>query len=143
MSTHSFSDDDDSEALAQLQAEQEALQQAYAAQLAALHAEQVAGHAAPSCTNAADELAAENAKLRAQLAALESASEVRATTRRDSELAKQKAELDKIAAKNAKLGEALATGVGLSKLTTLKPGPSSVVAASKARSAALVRLIQI
>lgn len=144
MSTHSFSDDDENDALAQLEAKQQALQaqldaqQGYAAQLAALQPEEVAARPAPSNTAAADVLAAENAKLKAQLAALESASATRSTVRRDSEYAKQKADLDKVAAQIAKLTEALATGVGLSKLTTLKPGPGSVVAASKARSAALV-----
>lgn len=135
MSIHSFSDDDENYELAELEAESQALQQAYAAQLAALEAEETGAPLAPPATAAASALEAENAKLKAQLAALESASAIKSTIRHDSELAKQKAELEKMAAENAKLTEALASGVGLSKLTTLTP---SVVSASKARTASLV-----
>ena len=84
-------------------------------------------------------MAAENAKLKAQLAAMESASAVKSTSRRNAELAKQQAELDKVLAEREKLTAALATGVDLSKLTALKSGSSDAVAASKARSLSLVR----
>ena len=127
-------EDEDEDDLAQLEAQQEAL----AAQLAALQADPACPTAAAPRTDLASDLAADNAKLRAQLAALESASAYKSTTRRNSELAKQQAELDKLAAENAKLSEALATGVGFSKISTLRPGASSAVAASHARSLALV-----
>lgn len=133
MSTCSSIDVDDDD-LAELEAEQAAL----ANRLSALQAEQAASDAAAPQANAASALAAENATLRAQLAALESVSAYKSTSRRDGELAKQQAELDKMAAENARLSVALATGVGLSKLTTLGGHPSHAVAASHSRSLALV-----
>ena len=126
MSAGSFSDDDD-HALARLEAEEKQ----YAAELEALQAEPGTTSASPRATAATD-LAAENARLKAQLAALESASAVKSTSRRESKLAGPRAELEELKAKNAALAEALASGNGLSKLTTLK-----AAAASKARSAAL------
>lgn len=133
MSTCSSIDVDDDD-LAKLEAEEAAL----ANRLSALQAEQAVRGAAAPQANTASALAAENATLRAQLATLESASAYQSTSRRDGELAKQQAELDKMAAENARLSEALATGVGLSKLTTLRGHPSHAVAASHSRSLALV-----
>ena len=135
MSTHSFSDDDDDASLAQLEADEKA----YAAQLEALQAGQGLSTITTPNAKAASQLATENARLKAQLAALESASAVKSTTRRNSELAKQQEELDRMAAENAKLSKALATGVDLSKLTALRSGASDALAASKARSVSLVR----
>lgn len=133
MSTCSSIDVDEDE-LANLEAEQAVL----AEHLSALQTEEAVPSAAAPQADTASALAAENASLRAQLAALESASAYKSTTRRNSELAKQQAELEKIAAENARLSEALTSGVGLSKMTTLRAGPSHAVTASHARSLALV-----
>ena len=136
MSTHSFSDDDDDASLAQLEAQEKA----YAAQLEALQAGQGPATITSPDPTAASQLAAENARLKAQLAALESASAVKSTTKRNRELAKQQEMLDKMAAENAKLSKALATGVDLSKVTGLRSSASDALAASKARSVSLVRV---
>ena len=135
MSTCSSIDADDDD-LAELEAQQAAL----ADRLLALQAEQAVPDVAAPQASAATALAAENATLRARLAALESASAYKSTSRRDGELAKQQAELDRMAAENARLSEALATGVGLSKMTTLRADLSDAVTASHARSLALVSI---
>ena len=130
MSTCSFSDgeEDELQELARLEAEEKKW-------LAAMQAGQ-ASAAAPAAAPAPSEasiLAEENARLKAQLAALESASAVRSTRRHEAELAQQQEELARLNEEKAKMTEALTSGIDLSKLTALK-------STSKARSTAVVGL---
>ena len=123
-------------------AELEAEQQRYAAQLAALRRdEQAATEPARSVVATGDSraLAEENARLREQLAAMASASAHKSTVRRAREEEEAASLLKKYTAENEKLTAALATGSGLSKLTVARP-TASVIAASHARSASLVRV---
>lgn len=124
-------------------AELEAEQQKYAAQLAALRKEEQAEDVIPAGSMAAISdsraLAEENARLKEQLAAMASASAHRSTVRRAREGEEAAALLKKYTAENEKLAAALATGSGLSKLTVARP-TASVIAASHARSASLVRV---
>ena len=128
--------DEDGDSLARLEAEQAE----YAAQLHRLHkAERAAGAAARPSTagsSAAADLAAENARLKEQLAAMASASACKSTTKHEDE--DMQALLEKYAAENAKLTDALRTGASLSKMTALRPSATSVIEASRARLDSMV-----
>ena len=119
------------ETLAELEAEQAK----YAAELEGVR---VAERAAASLSSDGDQsanLIAENERLKAELAAMTSAS-ASMTKRRDEE--DIKAELAKYTAENAKLTAALSSGVDLSHLSGINTS-ASVVAASRARMVAMVR----
>ena len=120
------------ETLAELEAEQAK----YAAELEELRsAERTSAGLGSSTPN----LLAENEQLRAELAAMASVS-ASASKRRDEE--DVKAKLAQLSAENAKLTAALKNGVGLSDLTGVRPS-ASVLAASRARMAALVSLCAV
>lgn len=118
------------ETLAELEAEQAK----YAAELEGVREAERAAASLSSDGDQSANLMADNERLKAELAAMTSAS-ASMTKRRDEE--DMKAELAKVTAENAKLTAALSSGVGLSHLSGIKTS-ASVVAASRARMVAMV-----